>query len=62
MKGYAISQIREMGIDLDQFDPGDWHYDPVLDVVLVRPASRIAVYLAIAIDRAWLTYYNENIS
>ena len=60
MKGYAITRIIELGIDLDQFDPEDWHYDPIMDVVLVRPASRIAVYLAIAITPVWTreNYYN----
>ena len=60
MKGYAIGDIIDLAIDLDQFDPGDWQYDPIMDIVLVRPESRIAVYLAIAINTAWQreTYYN----
>jgi hypothetical protein len=60
MKGYAIRDIVDLGIDLDQFDRNDWHYDPVMDIVLVRPASRIAVYLAIATNTAWTreNYYN----
>jgi hypothetical protein len=60
MKGYAITEIIELGIDLDQFDPADWHYDPIMDVVLARPGSRIAVYLALATTDSWTreNYYN----
>jgi len=60
MKGYARARIIELGIDLDQFDALDWHYDPVMDVVIVRPGSRIAVFLALATTESWTreNYYN----
>jgi len=47
MTGYSISEIINWGIDLGQFDPIDWTYDPHFDVVFVREGSKIYTWLAL---------------
>lgn len=48
MRGYALAEIIEQGIVLDQFDPETWRYDPAFDLIMVTLGSQIDVYLALA--------------
>jgi hypothetical protein len=47
MTGYSISEIIDWGIDLGQFDPIDWTYDPYRDVILVRDNSKLHTWLCL---------------
>jgi hypothetical protein len=47
MPQWPISSVVEWGIDLDQFDPFDWHYDPYKDVILVRVNSKLHTWLCL---------------
>ena len=45
MTSWPISTLIELGIELDQFDHGDWRYDVNKDIVFVRKESKLYTWI-----------------
>lgn len=46
---WAMCDVIDTGVQLDQFEEGDWHYSAQFDVLFVRRGSPLYTWLSLAI-------------
>ena len=46
-KAYPMSKVIEAGVDLTQFEDGDYRYVPNFDVIFVQKDSRLFTWLSL---------------